>query len=454
VKKFLAAGIVLFGTWSCVTFAPSPPSFYIQDIPQSVSTRLTLDQRITADEAWANLKEGRADQARRLFLKLGQDNPIYAVGLGYVNLYLSDLDTAESDFKESLERFPDLTLANIGLAQVYEIRGQKDLVFSQYREVLKRDPENRWAKPRLEALRNELTQALFNEAGNAKAAGKMEEARTALLKVLFYDPDSPEANYLLGLIYFEENNIPSTLLHFSAFLDKGTGSGEQMRKVFRALAEIYYKRQELGRSLDCYEKLAELEPQDKAVAERIEELKNKLGIFELPNQYSLIPAQEAITREDLAALIAVKFKDFLNVPDQQTQILVDVSTSWAQKFIIKVASQNVMSVYDNHTFQPRRIINRADLAESLAGLIKFLGGRGIRFVPLLDTRRIQVADVSPDSFYYQPIIKVVAYQIMDLTPQRMFEPEKTVPGHEAIRILDIVLGLAKQPPGEGGQVPR
>lgn len=443
MKKAILTGILLCGSFACVTFTPAPPSFYIESIPQSVASRLTLDQRIAADDAWTDLKQGRPEQARKTLLKLGQESPVTRAGLGYVALSLSDLATAETYFKDSLERYPDLTTANVGLAQIYETQGKKEQVFTEYREILKRDPENRWAKPRFEALRSELTQALFNEAGSAKAAGRAEEAKTDLLKVLFYDPASAEANYLLGTIYLEENNTGKALLHFNAFLERGTGTREQVRKSLRTLAENYFKNQELGRSLDAYEKLAELEPQDKAVAGRIEELKNKLGVFELPSQYGLIPSQESIAREDLAALIAVKFKDFLNVPEPQTQILVDISMSWAQKLIIKVASQDIMSVYDNHTFQPKRILNRAELAESLARLIDFLKRRGARLVPLLDPRKIQIADVSPDSFYFQPIVAVVSYQVMDLTPRRMFEPERTVPGREAIRILDVVLGLSK-----------
>ena len=443
MKKAVLIGIILFESWACVTFAPAPPSFYIESIPQSVASRLTLDQRIAADEAWTDLKQGRAEQARKTLLKLGQENPVTRAGLGYVALSLSDLAAAETYFKDSLERYPDLTQANIGLAQIYETQGKKELAFAQYREILKRDPENRWAGPRFQALQSELTHALFDEAANARAAGKTEEAKAALLKVLFYDPASAEANYLLGTIYLEENNTGKALLHFNSFLEKNTGTREQVKKARRALAENTYKNQELGRSLDAYEKLAELEPQDKAVAERIEELKNKLGVFELPSQYGLIPSQEAIAREDLAALIAVKFKDFLNVPERQTQILVDISTSWAQKLIIKIASQNIMSAYDNHTFQPKRIINRAELAESLGRLIDVLKRRGVKLVPLLDPRKIQIADVSPDSFFFQPIVAVVSYQVMDLTPQRMFEPERTVPGREAIRILDVVLGLSK-----------
>ena len=119
MKKAILAVLILSGAGACVTFTSPPPSFYIENIPQSVSKELTLDQRIATGEAWASLKAGRVDQARKQLVKLGEKSPVYAAGLGYVNLYLAELDAAEADFKESLRRFPDQTLANVGLAQVY-----------------------------------------------------------------------------------------------------------------------------------------------------------------------------------------------------------------------------------------------------------------------------------------------------------------------------------------------
>lgn len=443
MKKPLLAALVLFGAYSCITFAPAPPSFHIEELPSSVVTRLTLDQRIAADEVWSDLKVGRPDRAQRTLLKLGKDNPVYAVGMGFVNLFQSELAAAEASFKESLASYPDMTPAQAGLAQLYETKGDKGLALAEYEEILKNDPENRWAKPKAEALRGQVAKALLDAASSARAAGKSEEERQALLKVVSVDPESTEANYLLGMDAIDRNDTAGAIRHFSAFLEKETASRERKVAAVRALAGLYYKSQEFGRSLDCYEKLAELDPQDKDAGGRIEELKTKLGVFELPSQYGLIPSEESITREDLAALVAVKFKDFLNVPERQTAILVDISTSWAQKFIIKVASLAVMTGYDNHTFQPKRVINRAELAETLAALMEFLKGRGVKFVALLDTRKVAIGDVAPDSFYFPAILKVVACQVMDLTPQRMFEPERIVAGREAIRTLDVVLGLAK-----------
>jgi hypothetical protein len=102
-----------------------------------------------------------------------------------------------------------------------------------------------------------------------------------------------------------------------------------------------------------------------------------------------------------------------------------------------------MSVFDNHTFQPRRIINRAELADTAVRLIGALQSNGANFVPLVETRRIQVADVSANNYYHQAIIRALSFRVMTLTPERMFEPERTVSGNEAIRVMDLILDLAR-----------
>jgi hypothetical protein len=130
-------------------------------------------------------------------------------------------------------------------------------------------------------------------------------------------------------------------------------------------------------------------------------------------------------------------------PERRTEILVDISMSWAQRLIVKVASLDIMSVFDNHTFQPRRIINRAELADTAVRLIGALQSNGANFVPLVETRRIQVADVSANNYYHQAIIRALSFRVMTLTPERMFEPERTVSGNEAIRVMDLILDLAR-----------
>jgi len=439
VRKLAAIGLALLGAWSCAKPPTGPPAFFVGDIPSDVSTHLRLDDRIAVKEVWDALKAGRAEQARKLVSKLDTASPAYAVGLAYADLLLGDLAAAEDGFTASLRSFPDMTPARIGLAQIYESRQESEKVLGEYREILKTDPENRWAKPRFEALRDDLVKAAMADARIALAAGDREAAKREFLKVLFYAPETVEAHLDLARIYRQEKNAASALLHFRAAMQGRT----EDQAVIREYAETLADSGELGQSLDVLEKLAVLEPRDAAVGKRIEELKAKLGIYELPSQYAEIAAQEAVTRQDLAALIGVKFGDLLDSPGKRTEILVDISMSWAQRYIVQVASLDIMSVFDNHTFQPLRIINRAELADTAVRLIGVLQSGGAKFVPLVEPRRIQIADVSADNYYHQAIIRALSFQVMILTPERMFKPERTVPGNEAIRIMDLILGLAK-----------
>jgi len=439
VKRIAAVGLALLGAWSCASVPSTPSAYFVADIPADVTMRLSLDDRLAAKEAWEALRQGRPERAGKIVSRLGSTNPVYATGLAYADLVAGDLAAAEEGFKAALETFPEMTPARVGLAQIYESRGEREKVFTEYREILKKDPQDRWAKPRYESLRDDLVKGSLEAARAARSAGDVEAAKREYLKVLFYEPERTEAHLDLARIYRQEKNSESALLHFRAALAAGQASEE----VLTEYADFLAGTGELGLSLEVYEKLREVRPRDEELARRIEELRAKLGVFELPSQYAAVASLDAVAREDLAALIGVKFESYLDAPPKRTEILVDIAMSWAQRYIVKVASLEIMNAFDNHTFQPRRIINRAELAETAIRLIGVLQARGAKFVPLVDARRVQVADVSPDNYYYSSISRALALEIMSVTPERMFEPERVVPGTEASRVMDIILRLAK-----------
>ena len=439
VKRIAVVGLALLAAWSCATVPTAPPAFFVEDLPEGAATRLKLDDRIAAEDAWDALKAGRYDQARKYLMKLGTANPVREAGLAYVDLIAGDLPAAEARFNSSVSITPDMIPSRVGLVQIYESRRDRDKAFAELREILARAPGHRWATPRFEALRADLVRESTAAAREAYAGGNRETAKREFLKVLSYAPDTPAIHLELARLYRQEKDTEAALPHYRAAVE-----GQKADKaLLREYAEFLAETGELGLSLEILERLAAAEPKDATVGKRVEEIKSKLGVYELPSQYDGIAALEAITREDLAALIGVKFGDFLAAPGPRTEILTDIATSWAQRFIVKVASLEIMTGSVNHTFQPRRIINRADLADAAVRLIGVLQQRGAKFVPLVETRRIQVADVSPDNFYYASITKALAYQIMTLTPERRFEPDRTVSGAEAIRVMDIILELAK-----------
>lgn len=428
---------LIFG--SCVTVPPPAPNLYIEPLPQSLTTDMTLDERIQIEEAWDYVRQGNTYKAEKALARLGTSSAVYYVGLAYIYLIQEDLQAAEENFGLALGEYPSLALAHLGLAQVYQKGGQQDRAFNELREVLKNDPQNAWAKEQFEALKGEKTRRATSEAKAALAGGETEKAKEAYLRALHFSPESSEIHLALAEIYKKENNLSSTLVHLKAAAASRPPDPAILERYAATLAEA----KQYERSLGVYEELLELDKNNKKAKDQIENLKNRLGIYELPSRYNEIPLQEAVTREDVAALLGVRLKDFFPEPAPQPPIIIDVSASWASKFILKITSLNLMEVYSNHSFQPKKTMTRAELAETVFRIITYLKQRGHRFIHQIPPERIQILDVSPDHFYYQPISQVLSYQIMELYPDRTFKPDQSVSGPEALKTIDVLLALTR-----------
>jgi tetratricopeptide (TPR) repeat protein len=424
---------------SCITIAPPTPNLYIEPLPQSVITGLTLEERIQMEEAWDYVRQGRIDQAEKALLRLGTSSPLYDVGQAYINLLQENLPTAEESFKLALDKYPDLSLAHLGLVQLYQKMGKEDMAFSELREVLKKDPQNAWAKEQYDNLKGEKTKQAINDAKGALSQGDAEKTKEAYLKALHFSPESKEIHLALAEIYKKENKLSSALVHLKA----ASISDPSDRAILEDYAETLAENKQYERSLEAYEKLLGLDKNNKKALEQIEDLKNMLGIYELPSRYNEIPLQPVLTREDIAALLAVKLKDVFPEPAPQPPIIVDISASWALKFILKVTSLSLMEVYSNHSFEPKKNVTRADLAETIFRAITYLQQKGHRFIPQIAPGRLQIPDVSLDNLYYRPISQVLSYQIMELYPDKTFRPDQAVSGVQAIKTIDVLLALVR-----------
>ncbi|MDH7513567.1 MAG: tetratricopeptide repeat protein [Clostridiales bacterium] len=424
---------------ACATVPPPPPSFYIENLPQSLIIAMTLEERILAEEAWNFIRQGRGDKAERSLSKIGPESPLYYVGLGYISFLHEDLTTAEAYFRSALTEFPGLSLAHLGLAQIYERTGQEDQAFNELREVLKTNPEHPWAKTEYEALKTKKIEEAMSEAQTALSKGDSEKAKEAYLRALHYAPGSVAVHQALAEIYKKEKKLSNALVHLKAAI----ASEPMDKKLLENYAATLSEAGQYERSLEFYEKLFELDRANKIIQERVESLKNRLGIYELPSRYSEIAVTGTVTREDVAALAAVKLKDILTEPTPQPPIIVDISASWASKFILKVTALGFLDVYSNHTFQPRKPVTRGEMADLAFRIIKHLESPGHRFIRQIPMERIQIVDVTPEHLYYMPILQILSFQVMELYPDKSFRPDLTLSGPEATRIMDILLALVR-----------
>ncbi len=440
LRKTAPLCIALAAVCACTSWQPTRPTFHVDRIPPASVTVLTLEQRIILEEAWERVRQGDARGAERLFLRLGANNPFYEAGMGYVSLLRAQGEAAEDFFRESLRKHPEMALSRIGLAQIYQQSGRLEDAFNEFQEVLKVDPDNSWARTELETIREQETDRLLREGTAFWEQGQAESSKKAFNQALHFSPKSLEAHLNLGRIYLAENQIENALVHFEAAASLDPGN----RDILTAYAQALEKAGQPGRSLEVYEKLLELSPGNKDYLARVEELKNRLGIFELPSQFDLIPASAAVTREDVAALIGVKLKDDLKDPGTRPPVLIDIATSWASRFILKVASLGLMEVYPNHTFEPKRIMSRAEMARTVMNLVRYFSQAGRRtFIRQFPPEMIRISDLSTDNASFEVITEVVSLQLMDLDADKAFRPDQPVSGREAVRIIELIRALLR-----------
>jgi len=83
------------------------------------------------------------------------------------------------------------------------------------------------------------------------------------------------------------------------------------------------------------------------------------------------------------------------------------------------------------------------MAEILLSLIDRLKKEGYNFIQQIPPEKIQISDVSPDNYYYQPIVLIISYDIMTFSLDKIFNPDLPVSGHECIKFLNIIEALIK-----------
>jgi Tfp pilus assembly protein PilF len=435
-KAYAFCFLIILLLGACATYQPPSISLYVDTLPQSIVTELSLDERIVIEEAWRSLKQGNGIKARKTLMRLDEQSPFYYVGMGYAYFMMNDIALAEDFFKAALRYSPEMNIIHLGLGQIYHKTGRDDLAFAEFREIIKEEPDHIWVKAQYESIKSQKTQESLDTGKAYSDAGDTGRGKEAFLRALYYSPENTEAHLALADIFQKEGNLESAIVHLGA----ASTNEPENTDVLKNYAEVLFTANENKLSFEIYERLAAAEPENQEFSQKIDILKNRLGIFELPSQYNAISATEAVSKEEMAALLAVKFKDILEKSTRKPPIIIDIATSWADDFILQMTSLGLLDIYPNHTFRPKKILTRAEMAEILLRLVNHLQDRGYRFIQQIPPENIQITDVSADNYYYQPIIQIVSYDIMGLSPDKTFEPDLPVSGQDSIRLLDIILG--------------
>ena len=392
------------------------------------------DQR-SFENAWDALVQDDLETATATLEKLGRRQSQSAeiqAALGFLELRLGNREVAENRFSKALGIKPSLAAAQAGKVLVAMASGQEETAFERLRLLEKDHPEHVLVRHYLSSLQLKLAEGKLQAARSSKHQERYSEAAALYREALRIAPEA-------GGLYAEAAEVELLGGEVETAADHAARAIElepDNVTAHRLYGDALRQTGDLEKAVEVYREARALRPDDPALTRLINETEREFRRENLPPEYSEIDGSERVSREELAALLYVRLRAFMENDEaaQSRVIATDIADSWAREFIRAVVAAEIMSVYSNHTFQPEGFVRKGDLAVALiAAWDSIENGDGIH-----PTTNGVIVDVSPENRRYRPAALAVSLGLLTIDDEGRFEPLRFVSGLEAGEAVDAL----------------
>ena len=429
----LVIGVLLL-TAACATkvvqppivAAPRFPQFIAPDVPAELSSTLSAWSH---DRGWRFLQGGdlrNAEQEFGLALRSPDFYPSMA-GRGYVELARDEPRAALGYFDQALAVRPDYVSALVGRGEtLLALRRDADAV-AAFERALTVQPALGDVRRRVEVLRFQSLERDLAAARQAAKAGRAEEAIQLYHSAIGASPDSPFLYRELGAVEVGRGETDAALEHFRRAVELDPSDASSLGQM----ARIFESRDDVAEAMRLYEEALAIEP-SADLTRRRDALRERVELAKLPDEYRAIPDAPQVTRGDLAALIGVRLGPALR-PSRDAVVFTDLRGHWAETWIMSVVRAGAMQEFENHTFQPRSVVDRAELAETAARLLADVAQNRIR-----DWRAaaIRFSDVPTGHRAHEAASLAVASGVLEKNADESFQPSRRITGAEAVQTVE------------------
>lgn len=440
--RFVAL-VLLVLTAGCATRVVPPlpvalayPEFVYPTLPQPLQT---ADAARRIESGWRFLQNNDLVNADREFATALQQTPaLYPAEAGgaYVALARRDYDRALGTFDAVLRAAPMYVPALVGRGQTLLTLNRNTAALEAFEAVLTVDPSLANVRSRIDVLRFRGLQDIIEEARAAAAVGRVAEARSGYERALKISPESAFLYRELGLIERTQGGVEAGLDQFRRAAELDPGDTVSLIQI----GELLDERQDFAGAEAAYRRAADVEPSGDLRA-RIAAVMEKARDARLPAEFQAMARVGQMSRGDLAALFGIRLEDILREAPERDVVVTDTQGHWAAAWIAQVARAGVVDPFANHTFQPRALITRGDLAGAVSRVVAVIAASR----PELGARlaeRPQIADMGVAHLSYPAVSIAVASGVMPLLDGGLFQAAQPVSGAEAMDVVARVRALA------------
>jgi tetratricopeptide (TPR) repeat protein len=415
--------------------SPRFPAYPYPAVPATLAVDSSLAER--HQSAWNLLQRGDLRGAEREFRTLAERQPGFFpadAGLGFALLARKEVRPALTAFDRVVLSAPQYVPALLGRGETLAAMGRTADAVATFEAALAVDPTLADVRSRVDVLRLKVVEDYIASAREARDGGRDEEARAAYERAIGSSPQSGFLYRELAAVEQDLGRLDSALVHArrAAELDPYDARAHILA------GEILEAQREFEAAVREYEAAAAIEPGD-AIDERVEAARARAALSALPAEYRAIPSEPAITRAQLAALLAVRLEPLVQqAPRGSTPVMTDTRGSWAAPWITAVVRAGVMDAYPNHTFQPAAIVRRSDLALAVSRVLRLLGATRPGALQQWTSGRPRFIDLPPAHLGYPSAAMAVSAGVLTPLEGNSFQPSRTVPGAEAVTAVEAL----------------
>ena len=152
-----------------------------------------------------------------------------------------------------------------------------------------------------------------------------------------------------------------------------------------------------------------------------------------------------VTRGELAALVGVRFPNLLrDAASGRPVIITDTRDHWGSQWIQSVTQARVMTVDAGYRFEPTRVLQRGDLAQSVDALLDLIASLDPAAASGWDDAQPRFSDMRLGHLNYPAAARAVAAGVLSVREDDRFQPASAVGGTEAVETVDRLAELERE----------
>ena len=380
-------------------------------------------------EAWRAVEIGDVEWAEKAYRKLLRRDPqslSARVGLAYALMRAGNHAEARRRFDSVVASQPDYLPALVGAASLAHRDGDASRALVLLRHAAALEPDQEVVRRRLAEVKMQMVERHVAEARAALADGSEEAGLAALREALDVAPEAGGVRIELASALAARGRVPDAI----AVLDEAPVPD---RDVSMRLAALLTEVERFGDALTVYRRILTIAPDDRDARHLANDVRRSLELQQMPPAYRKIPKLTRISRADLAALLGKKVTALDRLEPPEAKVATDIRGSWARPYIVKVVALEIMTLYPNHTFQPRATIRKGELASAVARVLDLL--------EFAESNGPRITDMSRSHLFHAAAVRAVAAGLMQVTAQGGFEPWRPVSGEQAVTIIENLARL-------------